>query len=250
LCQNGDVRLEITVEDTNDAKEFATKDNDKLLSSRTPTNTANHWRGVEKWGPKPGSPNEYKKTAMSVDINSQVAQIFRRHDWVPGNAIMIMIKQGASGDNIDGRRIAKAWDEKLAMPAIRIVYHTDDTIAKSIEQYHQQVANDQGWDNSTILLFMLISGGIVGIGCQKYNKKYGRARNKKYKTVIAGGDEERAFAEMEDYSEGEDEYDIAKKKRNPVSGAKHESEGVPAGMQAGNIVYHDSRGETQQRGHR
>ena len=81
LCQNGDVRLEITVEDTNDAKEFATKDNDKLLSSRTPTNTANHWRGVEEWGPKPGSPNEYKKTAMSVDINSQVAQIFRRHDW-------------------------------------------------------------------------------------------------------------------------------------------------------------------------
>ena len=69
---------------------------------------------------------------------------------------MIMIKQGASGDNTDGRRIAKAWDEKLAMPAIRIVYHTDDTIAKSIEQYHQQVANDQGWDNSTILLFMLI----------------------------------------------------------------------------------------------
>ena len=69
---------------------------------------------------------------------------------------MVMIKSGASGDDTDGRRIAQAWDKTLAMPAIRIVYHTDDTISKSIEQYHQKVANDQGWDNSTILLFMLI----------------------------------------------------------------------------------------------
>ena len=98
---------------------------------------------------------------------------------------MIMIKQGASGDNTDdGRRIAKAWDEKLAMPAIRIVYHTDDTIAKSTEQYHQQVANDQGYDRGpdrgALLIGGLVAVVVLGVGFKLFG-------GKRQKTGVKGG---------------------------------------------------------------
>lgn len=219
--QVGDVELKVTVQNTHDAWAFTNEPG--MLSSRVPTSAQPKWV-VEDWGT---GAKGFLTTAMSVDIASLISPIISKPKWRPKNALVVIIKPGST-QHIN-QRIAQAWDEERAYPAIRIVYHIDPNVA-------QKNYAEQGWSTQSTVLLMAFAGAVVGFGCKRWNDKYGRKRNKKYRTVAGDGEEMDIMGD----NLSEDEEERGHAARNPTAKA-YLSEGVSSSKES-EFTYYNSTG--------
>ena len=211
---------------------------------------------VVNWTPDHWAPDATKPVQMSVNIGTLIAQLTSRPGWNPGNAILVKIEPATSNGHT-GQRIALAYDENKMLPAVRIVYHTDETIANSIQAYHadvtaietaRAVANEDSWSNGEIFFLMVLVAACVGVVMRQYNRKYGRQAGATYGKV-AIDEEARGIMRGDDYddefdSEGSSGTVATPRDRygNPVARA-FLSEGAKAS--ASQFVFRDQKGSVK-----
>ena len=135
---------------------------------------------VVNWTPDHWAPDGTKPVQMTADIGGLIAQLTSRPGWRPGNAILVKIEPAIDNAH-SGQRIALAYDGNKLLPAVRIVYHTDETIANSIQAYHTDVtavetarvvAEEEQWSTGEIFLLMVLVAACVGVAMRQYNRKY------------------------------------------------------------------------------
>ena len=175
---------------------------------------------------------------MSENIGPLISSIINRRDWTPEyGSIVIKIESKTGPGQGQGHRVAKPYDQKRHLPAVRIVYHTDETIAKSMDAYYRSL-ND-GWSTTSIVLFALGTAVVVGGICRLHNARMQRARGGRYKTVA--GEEEMARLNPDDDSEYDSDLETpTDARRNPAKGAV--TEGVSSNVNPASFVFRDSRG--------
>ena len=206
---------------------------------------------VVSWTPDSWPPDSSSAVQMSADIGGLIAQLTSRPGWAPGNAILVKIEPGPDNGHT-GQRIALAYDGNKMLPAVRIVYHTDETIANSIQAYHADVtqiaaaraaAEEDSWSNGQIFALMVLVACCVSAAMRQYQRVYGRQAGNKYDRV--GTDEEArglTGGGEDDYGEFDSEGAPAGERDsrgNPVARA-FISEGAKKSVS--NFVYRDSSG--------
>jgi hypothetical protein len=213
------------------------------VTSRPSLNAAITWT-PDTW-PRGGD----APVQMSADIGGLVAQLTSRPGWEPGNAILVKIEPGPDHNHV-GQRIAVAYDETKHLPAIRIVYHTDETIANSIQAYHADVtaievqrvqAEADNWSDGQIFALMVFVAICVAAAMRQYQRKFGRKGGNKYDKVQTD-EEARGLTGDDDYGEFDSEGVERDAKGNPVARA-YLSEG--AKQTQSNFVYRDSSGNVR-----
>lgn len=231
--QSGPVSLRIFVEASDNAAPLSA-----MVSGITSRVNSNH--GVQ-WSPDswPTSQN----VQMSADIGGLLAQLTSRPGWEPGNAIVVKIEPATQDQH--SNRIALSYDDGKMLPAVRIVYHTDETIARSIQAYHVDMtqvaaAEAESWSTTEAVGLVVVAVALV-VG---YNRRYGRARGAKYDRVQT--EEEGRSLVDDDLGDFDVEGDVAPVQRdrrgNPVAKAIV-SEGATA--DSTKFVYRDSSGNVR-----
>ena len=73
---------------------------------------------------------------MTPDISSLLAALSTRAGWQPGNAVTFFVEP--AGDE-KYNRIVQKFDVELQMPALRVVWHDDESVSRSIDEYQAGV---------------------------------------------------------------------------------------------------------------
>lgn len=241
--QSSAVSLQISVEATDNA--LPLNQEAQSISGRFSTNSVVVWT-PDTWQPSGSSPVQ-----MSANIGTLIATLTSRPGWQPGNAILVKIEPGPN-HNHQGTRVAGRWDDNRQLPAIRIVYHTDDSIKNSMQAYHVQMtevakeearAKADSWSNGQIFLLMVFVALCVAAAMRQYQRKFGRREGNKYDKVQTD-EEARGLTGDDDFGEFDSEGPSVERdaKGNPVARA-YLSEGTRQSQS--NFVYRDSSGNVR-----